>query len=291
MKSLILSLMFFSISFNTYAQSKKLKLKDFKIQVLSDTLREISGLTELNQKVFAINDGGNSSSIYEIKPESPHIQKVYKTNLRNHDWEAIENDGTHFYIGDFGNNLGTRKDLVIYKIPFYNEELKLDSIQKIPFYYPEQKDFTPKNLNTDFDAEAMIYYQNTINVFTKAWETKKVVRYAINPNISENQEAVKLEDFQLRYVVTDADFYLGKLYFVGYTKTGNVFLSIFKENESNLFFQNPETRYNLGSALTIGQIEGIVALEKGLLISSEAFDYKIGKVQQSLYFVAYEYLE
>ncbi len=292
MKVFILSLIFLFISLESYGQQqKRLNLKEFKIQKLSDTLREISGLTSINNKILAINDGGNSANIYEISAESPYIQNVYKTNLKNQDWEAIENDGQNLYIGDFGNNLGSRKDLSIYKLPFFDNNLKLDSVQKISFYYPEQKDFSPKNLKTDYDAEAMIYHHGHINVFTKSWKSKIVTRYSINPKLTENQAAIKLEEKKLNYVVTDTDFYLGKLYLVGYTKTGRVYLRIFTENEDHLFFKNPEKKFYLGSALSIGQIEGVVATEKGLLISSEAFDYKIGKVQQSLYFVAYGYLE
>lgn len=287
---LVLCFISFGLSFYSSAQSKRLKLKDFKIQTLSDTLREISGLTELNQSIFAINDSGNSADIFQIKKESPYIQKVLKTNLVNHDWETITNDGTDLYVGDIGNNLGNRKDLKIYKIPLINDSLQLNSIQEIPFYYPEQRDFTPRNLRNNFDAESLTFVGKELNLFTKEWQSRKITRYKINQNLTENQAAEKLEDYQLGYVATDANFYKEKLYVVGYTKATKVFLSIFERDNNGLFFTKKPKKIKLGSALGVGQLESVVALDGGLLLASEAFDYKIGKVKQSLYFVPYEYL-
>lgn len=280
----------FGLSLLSSAQSKRLKLKDFKIQTLSDTLREISGLTELNHSIFAINDSGNSADIFQIKKESPYVQNVLKTNLVNHDWEAITNDGKDFYVGDIGNNLGNRKDLKVYKIPLVNDSLQLKSVQEIPFYYPEQTDFTPKNISNDFDAESLTFVGDELNLFTKEWRSKKITRYKINHHLTENQPAEKLEDYQLGYVATDAHFYKEKLYIVGYTKSLRVFLTIFERDPNGLFFTKKPKKIKLGGAMRVGQLESVVALEHGLLLASEAFNYKIGKVKQSLYFVAYEYL-
>jgi len=288
---LVLCLVSLGLSLLTSAQSKRLKLKDFKIQTLSDTLREISGLTALNQSIYAINDSGNSADIFQIKKESPYLQKILKTNLVNRDWEAITTDGKDFYVGDIGNNLGNRKDLKVYRILVDNDSLKIKSVQEIPFYYPEQTDFTPNNLRNNFDAESLTFVGDDLNLFTKEWQSKKITRYKINHHSTENQPATKLEDYPLGYVATDAHFYKGKLYVIGYTKSLRVFLTIFDKDENGLFFSQKSKKIKLGSALSVGQLESVVALEDGLLLASEAFNYKLGKVKQSLYFVAYEYLE
>ena len=148
----------------------------------SDSLKETSGLTFFREKLYTINDGGNSSEVFEIDKSSGKILNVIKTDLKNRDWEAITSDSTNTYIGDFGNNAGTRKDLKIYKIPF-KDSVKIDSIQEIPFFYPEQKDFEPKNINNDFDAEAMIFLNGKIHLFTKEWISKSVTHYTVNPNV------------------------------------------------------------------------------------------------------------
>ena len=284
---------FLLISFLGFSQKiEKISLKKYKIAVLSDSLQESSGLTNLDGRLFSFNDSGNTSEIFEIKAGSSYIEKTFQTGLRNIDWEAITNDGENFYVGEFGNNLGTRKDLKIYQIPFRNDSLIIDSIKNIPFFYPEQTDFTPKNINNNFDAEAMIFSDGNIHLFTKEWITKTVSHYVINKNLTENQPAKKLESFDTGFVVTDASVFENKLYVVGYTKNASVYLMIFEKDETgNLFFNKPLKKYSLGRAYNVGQIEGITATEKGIYISGERFSIKIKKVPQSLYFIPFKDLE
>lgn len=292
MKRIFYLLLIF-LSFQIAAQkTQSLNLKKYKIAVLSDSLRESSGLTNIDRRIFSFNDSGNTSEIFEIKPGSLFIEKTFKTGLKNIDWEAITNDDKNFYIGEFGNNLGTRKDLKVYQVPFRNDSIIVDSIKMIPFFYPEQTDFTPKNISNNFDAEAMIFLDGNIHIFTKEWVTNTVSHYMIDKNLAENQPAQKLETFETGFVVTDASFFEDKLYVVGYTKNASVYLTIFEKDETgNLFFNKPAKKYSLGRAFNIGQIEGITAMEKGIYISGERFSIKIKKVPQSLYFIPFKDLE
>lgn len=292
MKKIFYFILIFS-SFQIYSQeTKSLHLNKYKIATLSDSLRESSGLTSLDNRLFSFNDSGNTSEIFEITPGSSHIKNTLQTGLKNIDWEAITNDGKNLYIGEFGNNLGSRKDLKLYKIPFANDSLKLDSITTIPFYYPEQTDFSAQNTNNNYDAEAMIFLDGNIHLFTKEWLTNTVSHYTISPNITDNQAAKKLESFDTGFVVTDASVYSNKLYLVGYTKKANVYLMIFEKDENgNSFLEKPLKKFFLGKAYNVGQIEGVAATEKGIYISGERFSIKIKKVPQSLYFVPYNKLE
>lgn len=261
-----------------------LKIKREKITELSDSLKENSGLSFLKNKLYTFNDGGNSSEIFEIDKISGKIEKVFKTNLMNKDWEAMATDSANFYVGDFGNNAGARKDLMIYKIPFDGEKIA-DSVKIISYFYPEQTDFSNRNLNNDFDAEAMIFLNGKIHIFTKEWVSKATSHYVVDPEITENQPAQKIENFQTDYVVTDAAYFKQKLYLIGYTKKTEVFLSIFKETEPGIFFKEKPKKYYLGSALSIGQIEGIEADENGIYISGEEFATPLGKAKPALYFI------
>lgn len=261
-----------------------LKIKREKITELSDSLKENSGLSFLKDKLYTFNDGGNSSEIFEIDKISGKIEKVFKTNLMNKDWEAMATDSANFYIGDFGNNAGARKDLMIFKIPFDGEKIA-DSAKVISYFYPEQNDFSSRNLNNDFDAEAMIFLNGKIHIFTKEWVSKATSHYVVDPEITENQPAQKIENFQTDYVVTDAAYFQQKLYLIGYTKKTEVFLSIFKETEPGIFFKEKPKKYYLGSALSIGQIEGIEADENGIYISGEEFATPLGKAKPALYFI------
>lgn len=141
-KYLFIALVMAQVSFAQ--EVRTLKLKPFEKTVLSDTLKESSGLTIIKGKLLSFNDSGNPAEVYEMNPNNGRIGKTYRTNAVNIDWEAITNDGENIYVGDFGNNLGNRKDLTIYKIPFTPEAENLIYTSKINFFYPEQQDFSAK---------------------------------------------------------------------------------------------------------------------------------------------------
>ena len=262
-------------------QADFLKIGRYRVAYLSDSLKENSGLSFRNGKLYTINDGGNSSEIFEIEKSSAKVLKTIKTGLTNIDWEAIASDSLYFYTGDFGNNAGTRKDLKIYKIPYDNNS----AAQEIPFFYPEQQDFSRKVINNDFDAEAMIVLNGKIHVFTKEWASKSTTHYVVNPELADNQAAEKTESFRIGFVVTDAAYFDGKLFLIGYTKNTEVFLSVFNESELGVFFSQLPKKYYLGSSLSISQIEGIEVDENGVYISGEEFRTPLGTAKQAFYFI------
>ncbi|WP_295211921.1 hypothetical protein [uncultured Chryseobacterium sp.] len=275
---LIIALAISTLSFSQ--QSTLLKIRKYRVGYLDNRIKESSGLSLINGKLYTFNDSGNTPELFELDKKTGNIISTIKINGKNKDWEALTNDGQNFYIGDFGNNGGTRKDLEIYKVPVKN-----DSIQLISFEYPEQQEFTPKYSQTDFDAEAMVYLESKIHLFTKEWGTKATSHYIIDPEIPGKQQAEKTETYKTGFMVTDASYFNKKLYLIGYTKKTEVFLNIFTESSPGVFFnENPE-KYYLGSALAIGQIEGIAVDDSGIYISGEKFNSPVGGGKQSLYFI------
>jgi hypothetical protein len=285
MKKLFLILTTVISAFSFSQQADFFKIRKFRIADLNDKIQETSGLNMLNGKLYTFNDSGNTPELFEIDKKTGEILNSIKINAKNKDWEALTNDGNNFYIGDFGNNNGTRKDLEIYKVPFGNNSLKTDSVRLISFEYPEQKEFIPKNLETNFDAESMIYLNGKLHIFTKEWSAKSTSHYIIDPEISEKQKAEKLESYKTGFVVTDASYFDKKLYLIGYTKKTEVFLDIFNETESGIFFKENPKHYYLGSALSIGQIEGIAVDETGIYISGEKFHSPLGSTKPCFYFI------
>ncbi|MDQ1161544.1 hypothetical protein QE422_001912 [Chryseobacterium sp. SORGH_AS 447] len=261
-------------------QSVLLKIKKYKIGELDERIRESSGLSLMNGKLYTFNDSGNTPELFELDKETGKIISTIKINGKNKDWEALTNNGTDFYIGDFGNNGGTRKDLEIYKVTPSN-----DSARLISFEYPEQQEFIPKYSETDFDAETMVYLNGKIHLFTKEWAARSTTHYIIDPELAGKQQAQKTETYKTGFMVTDASYFDKKLYLVGYTKKTEVFLEIFNETAPGIFFNENPKRYYLGSALSIGQIEGVAADGTGIYISGEKFHSPIGGGKQSLYFI------
>lgn len=290
MKKFLLIGTFISV-FASSQQSDLLKIRTYRISYLDEKIRETSGLNLFNGKLYTFNDSGNTPELFQIDKTSGKIISTWPVNTENKDWEALTNDGKNFYIGDFGNNNGTRKDLGIYKVPFEDNGLKNEQITLIQFEYPEQTDFIPGYLKTNFDAEAMIWLNGKIHLFTKEWGAKSTSHYIIDPEISEKQKAQKTESYKTGFVVTDASYDNGKLYLVGYTRKTEVFLDIFSETEPGIFFKEAPKSYYLGSALSIGQIEGIAVDENGLYISGEKFHSPLGSTKQALYFIPKEKLK
>ncbi|WP_262147022.1 hypothetical protein [Chryseobacterium foetidum] len=285
-----LILIIFSI-LNSAQQSEIFKLKNYRISVLNDSIQETSGLNFFSEKLYTFNDSGNPAELYEIDKKTGKILKILKVKAENKDWEALTNDGENFYIGDFGNNAGIRQDLKIFKIPFKNNQLQNDSLKIISFYYPEQQDFTPKNISTDFDLESMIYLNGKLHIFTKEWASKSTTHYTLDPDNFEKQAAQKIETFKTGFMISDAYYFEKKLFVVGYTKKTEVFLMIFNESNSGIFFKNNPWKLYLGSALSIGQIEGIAVDETGIYISGEKFYSPIGNTKPYFYFIPKEKLK
>ncbi len=275
---LIIALAISTLSFSQ--QSTLLKIRKYRVGYLDNRIKESSGLSLINGKLYTFNDSGNTPELFELDKKTGNIISTIKINGKNKDWEALTNNGQNFYIGDFGNNGGTRKDLEIYKVPVKN-----DSIQLISFEYPEQQEFTPKYSQTDFDAEAMVYLEGKIHLFTKEWGTKATSHYIIDPEIPGKQQAEKTETYKTGFMVTDASYFNKKLYLIGYTKKTEVFLNIFTESSPGVFFNENSEKYYLGSALAIGQIEGIAVDDSGIYISGEKFNSPVGGGKQSLYFI------
>lgn len=281
---LLFSLLYFQYFFSQ--KTERFNIKKYEVAIFDDSLEENSGLNFFNEKLYTFNDGGNTAELFQIDEKSGKIEKKLETKYQNKDWESLTNDGENFYIGDFGNNTGNRKDLKIYKFP---EENSVENQKKqiISFYYPEQKDFSTKNLKTNFDAEAMVYLNKKIHLFTKEWDKKATTHYILNPEDSTKQAAKKIENFKTNFLITDASFFNGKLYLVGYTKKGRVFLEIFNKSENDTFFSSISKKYYLGSTFSLGQIEGIAVNKNGIYISSENFHSPLGIKKGQLFFIPF----
>lgn len=137
----------------------------------SSKLDEVSGLVYTSDgNTFAVEDSGNTNSLYAIDSIGQIQIEYYVSNAKNRDWEdlAIDHANGTIFIGDFGNNGNDRQNLVIYRLD--KHELWKDnkaSAQKIKFHYPEQKKFPPKKKNRFYDAEGFLHWNGFLYIFTK----------------------------------------------------------------------------------------------------------------------------
>nr|WP_288834057.1 hypothetical protein [uncultured Flavobacterium sp.] len=142
-----------------------------ELYTLPKQLKEVSGIvfTESSKLLWTLEDSGNANEIYAVDNQGEIQKTLTIAQTQNIDWEDITKDGQgNLYIGDFGNNGNTRKDLAIYKIA--KDSLQNESVipsYKISFAYPEQTEFPPKKTKLFYDVEAFVEYQNNFYLFTK----------------------------------------------------------------------------------------------------------------------------
>ncbi|MGH1335105.1 MAG: T9SS type A sorting domain-containing protein [Aureispira sp.] len=162
---LLLPILFLSLC-STIACSQNLRL----VTAMPSVLSENSGLLFSPQgRLWLHNDSGDSAKLYEIDTFGVVQQSILVNGVQAVDWEDITQDPQgRVYVGDFGNNSNNRQNLAIYRLP------SLDSLtgnsttaETIRFYYPEQTAYPPANTALKYDAEALIYYQDSLYIFTK----------------------------------------------------------------------------------------------------------------------------
>jgi hypothetical protein len=265
-----------------------------KVDPISDSLVESSGLQMAGNYLWSFNDGGNSPTLYRIDTLTNSVlQRVILSGASNVDWEDIAFDGNYFYIGDFGNNLnGARTDLKIYKFllddvaDYINNPVVTitgQQIATISFTYSDQPQppaATTSN-NTRFDCEAMIVDNGKIHLFTKNWIDKNTTHYIINGTDAGTHIAMPAETLATNYLVTAADKVTGQniITLLGYQNsgTGNHYLTILSDYRADSFFSGNKRKIDLPDALTMGQSEGITFSNgKFGYISNEKFVRSIG---------------
>jgi len=240
---------------------------------LTPQVKETSGLLYFNDKLITINDSGNLPRLYEMDAISNTIIRTIDVlNVTNVDWEALAQDQQYIYIGDFGNNNGTRTDLKIYRIAksdyLTNNQVNCEIIY---FNYADQTDFS-SNSNTNFDAEAMIVKDDNIIIFTKNHGDLKCNLYAL-PKMPGNYTAVQYGSFNTQGMITGATFndMSGLILLTGYNSFVSPFIISLDSYSDNKFFDG---NVNKTSILHLGrQVESITHTGNRYFISSESFNF------------------
>ena len=241
---------------------------------LEDTLAESSGLLVFGEELLSHNDSGNANALYRVNPSSGEVtQSLTIGTTSNTDWEDLAQDATHIYIGDIGNNNGSRKDLKIYKIA--KEELTaIDgqelAVATISFSYELQDSFTPAPFRTNFDAEALVVMEGDLYVFTKNWGNQKTDVYKI-PTTAGVYEALHVGTLDVAGFVTAADYDVqnNALLLIGYSTVAPFLVKMDAVNLQDISNGNFE-RYELQVPTAFSrQLEAVCLFESYLYLSSE----------------------
>lgn len=174
-------------------------------------ITESSGIVKSRQyqNVFwTHNDSGHEAQLFATTTRGDSLGEIGISGATNIDWEDIAvDDSGHIFIGDSGNNLNKRKNLVIYVVdePDPVETHAVQVVKRIPFQYPDQKYF-PNLLNLNFDCEALFWASGHLYILTKDRSDRKTRLYRFGA-LKNNQKQVvtKIGEFEIDGMVTAAD--------------------------------------------------------------------------------------
>lgn len=258
----LISIIFLGLIYPSRAYGQELSL----VSTLHDSISETSGLIYLNEKLITHNDSGGEPYLYEVDSLSGEVSRsVFIENATNIDWEDICSDDNYIYIADFGNNSGTRTDLKVYRLlisDYLNSPNDTVSVDTINFSYLDQTSFTSSTFTTNFDAEAILSYNDRLFIFTKNWGDKWTNIYAL-PKTSGTYVIEKVDSLNVEGLITGATYNedSNTILLSGYTFT-YPFIVDLKDFTSTDFSNGTIDRYQLsipsGSSI---QIEGIALLQ------------------------------
>lgn len=254
--------------------------------VLPTELEEISGMIHLNGKLYGVEDGGNTPTLYEFDSTSGAITKTITLGVSNLDWEELTHDDTYLYIADVGNNNGTKSVLKFYKVPLQaindvadGGTISSGDIETINFTYSDYF------LSRKFDCEAVFYHNGYLHLFTKDWvSSDTTVHYRLQVPATPTASTLVAERLESLFtndiLITGATMMNDKIVaLVGYNDPDifgagtscAIWLVSGFEDINSIFSEESDKLYiDLGSVLIGGQLESITAVSQTrVLVASE----------------------
>ena len=238
--------------------------------------------------IYTFNDSGNPSAFYKVNPLNGElIQSISVSNYDNKDWEDITADHDYIYIGDFGNNNGTRTDLKILKISkaqFINNPSSAISVkaESIQFSYSEQTKFISTSTH-NFDCESIISKGDSLYIFTKDRGDNNTNVYKL-PKSPGQYSISKIASYVVNGLITGSDYNVqtNELVLIGYTSGDrNSFIYLFSNFKNDAFFTGDVAKKVIGNEKNDWKTEGIAFGStdgKNIFLSCETTSFSKSKL-------------
>ncbi|HEX8529646.1 MAG TPA: hypothetical protein VF646_06465, partial [Cytophagales bacterium] len=165
-----------------------------QIATLPAEVNESSGLAVAvpGKSYWTHNDGGSKPALYEVDATGKLLRTLDLPGLRNRDWEDLTRDAAgNLYIGDFGNNNNTRRNLKIYRL----HPDRPGQADSITFRYADQTAFPPRERERNFDCEAFFWHADSLYLFSKNRGRKNVKMYVLPAQPGDHVAQVRGEVF------------------------------------------------------------------------------------------------
>ncbi|MFL5774504.1 MAG: hypothetical protein ACJ75F_15175 [Flavisolibacter sp.] len=226
---------------------------------LPKELKEISGVTKDGNALWAIADN-SKNALYKLDLSGNISQKYIVNNVDFINAEAVTNDQHYVYIGDVGDNAGTRPFRSIIRISKSDLNNK-NTVrgEEIRFTFPDEGIIKKKKQN-DFDCEAIMNFHDSIYLFTKRRDDGRTELYVL-PKSPGSYVARSIGIFKVKGLITDAAVNPdgNEIAIIGYDEGHtNPFIYVFNNFSGNNFFSGTHKRYELTANKKIGwQVESI----------------------------------
>lgn len=231
---------------------------------LSNPYNETSGLAFSNDTLFSINDSGNQPIVHALSSTGQHLNSWTIQNAINADWEALALSSTTLFIGDVGNNDGSRSALDIYRIDRSALSSGSTSIfaQKQTLRFADQPTSGLAMNAHNYDCEAMFFWHDSLHFFSKNWENLWTRHYVAPIAWQDTLMLNPVDSFFVNGLVTDAglDPNSNSMYLLGYKKELSGLYSSFMYRYAAIdhaFSVADYQRIELGSTLNLAQTEGL----------------------------------
>ncbi len=173
---------------------------------LPPLLQEVSGILRVDGETWVCLDSGNPNRLYQVDTLTGNVlRELELSNATNVDWEELTADEDWVYVGDIGNNAGTRTDLRFYRFPraVLSGPATAVIVDTIRFHYADQDSFTPIIDGTNWDAEAVVAFDDSLFLFTKNWTDERTHLYTLSSTSGE-QVAIRRGEWDTQGLVTGA---------------------------------------------------------------------------------------
>ncbi|HEX8460310.1 MAG TPA: hypothetical protein VF623_02725 [Segetibacter sp.] len=238
---------------------------DFKTE-LKKPLTEISGLVADGKNLWAITDKPKAN-VYLLDTKGNLKQEVRIKNFEALDVEAVTADSNFIYIGDLGDNDGTREERQIIKASksaIGKDRLEEIDGEVITFIFSDAQTVDKKKKN-NYDCEALLSFGDSLYLFTKRREDQQTEVFSL-PKTAGKYTARSLGTFNTKGLVTDAAINKEKneIALCGYHKGHKYpFILLLKNFSGNNFFSGTTELINLANKAWDWQIEGITYSNDG----------------------------
>jgi len=297
--SLVATVFFVGCSTQSATNSMLVKTATLLVEApLPAIVEETSGLVCLADGHFlTINDSGHAATVFQLNARGEVLQQ-FSIDGANRDWEAMTIHQDQLWIGDIGNNSGTRSGGDLYQTSLQLRSEQQNPAEKTSFVYSDMPRPPLQVYQHDFDAEAIVSANQQLWLFNKAWQSDHSSVYQLTMN-NGSTTAARVATIQgLPGVITGGAFSSTHQVFVltGYARFRDNVLNMALHDDYRPFLAVLDTRFKLQKTVPIaqgGQIEAIcIDAQQQLWLTQEkskrrpALLWRWGTLQQLLHSIS-----